>query len=344
MFNRRYVGLIFSIVIVMITASLCSGAEDDQKIEHETGLYYNIQKGDTLWKLSERFFDTPLKWPDLWKENSQIANPHWIYPGNRIRLFHEEGRLQLKEPEPEKEEPKTAEQMEEKKEPPYFLFNEIDRVGFVREKPLPPIGVIFRVESAAQLIYTGDTVYINKREKQPLTPGSKFTVYRTVNLIKDLRTKSFRGHQHFLTGVVEITKDEPRFAVAKVITSYRSILIDDRVMPYQKRSPKIPLQENKKEITGQIIVSEEPQMLFGNSTIAFIDKGNRHGIAPGQMYSLYYQEKNRLNPRDKKDTPLPPVDIGTFLVLCTEETTAAVFITQASKSVSSGARFHVPLP
>ena len=37
MVNRICGGLIFSVVIGMIAVSLCSGAEDEQKIEHETG-------------------------------------------------------------------------------------------------------------------------------------------------------------------------------------------------------------------------------------------------------------------------------------------------------------------
>ena len=49
----------------------------EQEIQHESGIYYTIQKGDTLWDLSERFFDSPALWPGLWQENHQIPNPHW---------------------------------------------------------------------------------------------------------------------------------------------------------------------------------------------------------------------------------------------------------------------------
>ena len=52
----------------------------EQEVPHESGIYYTIQKGDTLWDLSERFFDSPALWPGLWKGNHQIPNPHWIYP------------------------------------------------------------------------------------------------------------------------------------------------------------------------------------------------------------------------------------------------------------------------
>ena len=39
----------------------------------------------------------------MWKENDQIANPHRIYPGDRIRLFQRKDVEIWVEPELEKE-------------------------------------------------------------------------------------------------------------------------------------------------------------------------------------------------------------------------------------------------
>jgi len=48
---------------------------------------YVIQKGDTLWGLSERFFSDPWYWPDLWAKNPDIANPHLIFPGQKVKVY-----------------------------------------------------------------------------------------------------------------------------------------------------------------------------------------------------------------------------------------------------------------
>lgn len=47
---------------------------------------YVVKKGDTLWDISARFLNKPWLWPELWQANPHIANPHLIYPGDRLSL------------------------------------------------------------------------------------------------------------------------------------------------------------------------------------------------------------------------------------------------------------------
>ncbi|MGZ6141866.1 MAG: LysM peptidoglycan-binding domain-containing protein [Myxococcales bacterium] len=55
---------------------------------------YTIIKGDTLWDLSQKFLNNPWYWPKIWSLNPGIENPHWIYPGNKLRIVPGEGGAQ----------------------------------------------------------------------------------------------------------------------------------------------------------------------------------------------------------------------------------------------------------
>lgn len=131
--------------------------------------------------------------------------------------------------------------------------------------------------------------------------------------------------------------------MARVVQSFRSIEINDLLIPYVKRSPKIMLTESKKELKSKIIVSEEHASIIGDNTVAFIDKGNKDGVMPGQTYTIFYQEKKRLDPETRGDVYLTLVDFGTLIVLHAEETTSTVLITSAEKSIYPGADIHLPL-
>src|SRR5437763_14632061 len=57
---------------------------------------YVVVPGDTLWGISQRYTDSPWRWPELWGLNKdEIRNPHLIYPGYVIVLDRARGRLSI---------------------------------------------------------------------------------------------------------------------------------------------------------------------------------------------------------------------------------------------------------
>lgn len=312
-------------------------AESEKVIEHETGFYYTVQKGDTLWDLSRKFSDSAWLWPEMWQENSQIANPHRIYPGERIRLLRRAGLQKISEKKPAVV-PPTLENLI------HYDYSALNRVGFIRKQPVAPHGAIFKVLETKEMISKDDIIYIRPEGDSKLVTGKRYTIYRTLKPIRDRFNNEYIGIQHLLTGVVEITEVQPNYVIGTVIESYRPIILEDKLMPYYRRIPEIILKDSPKGLEGKIIEAEDHNRIIGDQMIAFIDKGRNDGVHPGQFYNVYHQTAEHLSPKKRSKITLLPVDIAELLVVHTENTTATVIITRADKEFEAGSKIRSPNP
>jgi hypothetical protein len=241
---------------------------------------------------------------------------------------------------------------------PFYHYSKIGGVGFMRAKPAESHGYIFKLKGPERLMISkGDEVFIKEDNDKELVPGAKYFTYRVksasdikkkiesdarLHNLTDKAKKIKVGHQHYITGVVQITGKQSGYAVGTIVQSYRTIYLNDMVIPYTYRSPDITLSASVEDLSGALICSEEDEGVLGDDKIAFIDKGSNDGVKTGQIYNIFYPEEKASAELIGGKKLFVPVDFASFLVLHVEETTATVLITSAYQVVTAGDTWHYP--
>ncbi len=297
----------------------------------KTGFYYTVQKGDTLWDLSQKFYNSEWDWPGLWELNDEIKNPHLIYPGERLRVFFK-GELSL-ENRPVVEPVKTQEQVIDDKtgkieevaapEPAInltFLYPLINRVGFIKKNAVKPLGKILRSEDKDNdLISENDIIYVKASKADSLTPGKQYQIYKTTKIWR-------KGIRHSIKGIIQIKEAKKDYFTAVVTEAYIDINPDDTIMEFTPRDKEFIVKNNNEKINASIICNDADDAIFGSDDIVYMDIGETDNIETGQIYTVYKNLK-------KKEVSFDPVDTGRMIVLHTEDISSTVLIFTAKEEM-----------
>ncbi len=325
-------------ITVLSLITLCYNGSGNAAVDiasedsSNTGFYYTIQKGDTLWDLSQKFYQSNWVWPGLWEMNDQLKNPHWIYPGNKIQIFFKEeaGKKQVSvQKKPESQTPVPIKHIS-------FTYPGINSIGFIRETAVEPLGQILKAEKDIILMTQEDIIYIEPLGSQGLIPGDFYQIYTTEMLTQNLGKTVFSGVKHFIKGIIKVLEHNGSYVKAKIIVSYRASMAGDYVMPFNEKKTSIDIIDPLNTIDSRIICTEENNLMIGDKTIAFINQGSNNQIEPGQIYTIFQEQSPAISAGTSKPVQFKPIESGSLIVLHTEKISSTVMIISTQQDIQPG--------
>ena len=329
---------------------------------------YTVAKGDTLWDISGKFLNHPWQWPELWSNNSQIKNPHLIYPGDTIYFSIVNGRPQLSLSRNEQYAQSTADspcvlsQEDVKKGRREFAVSKDGKLlPCIRETTIKQAIALIPIESIAQFLISPRVVAENELNNAPYVvdiagehliagAGDKlyvrsitqpeslsYTIYRAGDTYVNPQTGEILGYEaKYIADTTLQQAGDP--ATLSITKSNSEIRKGDRVMPKIEEEvilsyfPRPP----EKSIKGSIISVLGGVSQIGRYNVVVIDKGTKDGILPGHELDIYQKGNSINDPYSavKNDTVKLPDEIaGKLMVFRPFERVSYALVMEANQAL-----------
>ena len=282
------ISLCFALFLGMSSSSLAV-----KKVTHIA------KSGDTLWAICEKYYGDPYLWPELWEMNKFITNPHWLHPGDVIKLLEYE---EVKALAAKKAQPATKIVRVEKQPLKKLMGIDVSSLtntralGLLLQEGIEPWGRIFDIKTKRLLLGKDDIVYV-KMYKEDIKSGDVFTIYSISEPINHPLTGEKLGYTHSFKGILEIEKVKEDYHVAKVSESFRTIYKDDLVIPYDPVSPCILPIPCPDTLTAHIVASKDNLNLLGLYSVVYIDAGHNMGVRRGQLFEAIEERESIPDPQ-----------------------------------------------
>lgn len=256
--------------------------------------YHIVQRGDTLWDISGYYLVDPYAWPKLWSWNEHVTNAHWIFPGDRIRLYDPlQGRRRSKSPKIEYR--RTA--LPRGRGEGTYLLNQ---VAFVNAADFDTSMAVNGGGDAKVMMATLDTVYMDYDNGNPPIPGERLVVYSPTREVRDPEGKEVIGYVVQIMGEVEVDSVARKAAEGTVTKAINPIERGYRVGPLRRVFRRIQTKEANASATGLIAATltgtgptniemrksrraRAPETLAGDQQFVVVDIGSNRGVEVGNV-------------------------------------------------------------
>ncbi|MGM0521852.1 MAG: LysM peptidoglycan-binding domain-containing protein [Pseudomonadota bacterium] len=317
---------------------------------------YTVQAGDTLWDIAARFLHAPWQWPELWRENPQIDNPHRIYPGDELTLRDCQGEpcIQLERgrgqhvvklspdvrtlPHREAIEPLPREAVEA------FLRQHrmVDSAEALNELAYVIAGDDKRLISGA-----GDMIYVRQtdqaRDESAMVRGESLGIYRQgepyVRADGDML-----GLELISVGEAVLVRREGDIAQLEVRRAEQEVRNNDIVLPLESPFTDDPFMPRapRSEVNGSILAVPGGVRFIGRLQVVAIDLGTQDGMQPGHVLRVDQQGERVNDPRTQEVLQLPAEKAGSLMIFKPYDHVSYALVMEASRVLSVGDRVRTP--
>ncbi|MDC0742343.1 LysM peptidoglycan-binding domain-containing protein [Polyangium mundeleinium] len=233
---------------------------------------HSVRTGDTLWDISTRYYKNPYGWPRLWAQNPQIQNPHWIYPGDQVRL-RDAGDRDL---------PGMRRLLSgTRKVAPQTIF--LRDTGWLDNKKDDVWGEIDGSPADKMLLSAGDDVYVKLDEGHEVAVGQLLTIFRPLVTSGDAAQK---GQLVSIRGTLRVDRinTQTRMVRGRIVESLDTVERGAKIGPIDRSFVVVPPVASADDIEARIVAALYPHAFYGQNQVVFLDKGEKEGVKQGMRF------------------------------------------------------------
>jgi hypothetical protein len=212
--------------------------------------------------------------------------------------------------------------------------------GFIYAEMKEPAAIVIGGVEGEAMIGEGRQILAESKEKLPA--GTTYTVLRAESRIRSPKTGDEVGYFYSFIANVKVLSNIPGkdLSMMEVVQSRLGVERNDILVPFISTSRTMPIGNgvgSLSNIVGNVVAFEhEGQVVGGEGSMLFLDKGNKSGISIGQFYKVFSRPGFLATAeisRDLQDTELP---VAIIKIIDTTDAGAVGFIVKNAKEVHVG--------
>jgi hypothetical protein len=249
---------------------------------------HKVEKGDTLWSISEQYFGKPDLWPSLWEMNPFVTNPHLLKPGDMIRVGMQQPAAAQVTETPATVAPRPVEIPKPKTSGIHVgAITKLNARGLLSRGEEQPLTVVQGADSQTIFLTKGDLIFLNFANRPGVKTGDEFMIFRPVSPVSHILTGDNMGTLYSARGKA-VLKERSINAIyqAQIQENYLDVKLGDLVFPYTPIPSCLTPLASDPALRGVVVAAQQMQTSFGRNSIVYLDSGRDKGLFPGSMLEL----------------------------------------------------------